>query len=94
MKRFIIMLALFVIPNIAIGQTIKGKIVDINQNPIPYTTLQIGPNYGVITNEEGVFTLEVDNFSASDKVSISCLGYKWQDYMLSGFAPKTYVLIE
>ena len=94
MKQFIIILALFVIPNIVMGQTIKGKIVDINQNPIPYTTLQIGPNYGVITNEEGVFTLEVDNFSASDKVSISCLGYKSQDYILSGFIPKTYVLIE
>ena len=61
MKQFIIMLALFVIPNIIMGQTISGKIVDINQNPIPYTVLQIGPNYGVITNEEGVFTLDLDN---------------------------------
>jgi hypothetical protein len=94
MKKFIVIIILLFLPFISISQTITGIIVDANKNPIPYTTLQIGPNYGVITNEEGVFNLEVEGFSDSDIVTISCLGYKSQDYKLSDFTATTYSLEE
>ena len=92
MKKITLILTLLLIGNTVFSQTITGKIVDIDNNPIPYVTLQIGPNYGVITNEEGVFTLETDNFSDSDNVSISCLGYKSLEFQLSIFTKPTYVL--
>jgi hypothetical protein len=94
MNKFIVTAILLFLPCVLISQTITGKIVDTNKNPIPYTTLQIGPNYGVITNEEGVFNLEVEGFLDSEVVTISCLGYKSQDYKLSDFKAKTYVLEE
>ncbi|WP_179349416.1 carboxypeptidase-like regulatory domain-containing protein [Winogradskyella pacifica] len=92
MKKITLILTFLLIGNTVFCQTITGKIVDIDNNPIPYVTLQIGPNYGVITNEEGVFTLETDNFSDSDNVSISCLGYKSLEFQLSTFTKPTYVL--
>lgn len=92
MKQLTLILAFFLISYNAISQTITGKIVDSDNNPIPYVTLQIGSNYGVITNEEGVFTLETDNFSESDMVSISCLGYKSEEFQLSSFNKEKYVL--
>ena len=92
MRQLTLIFVLFFIGNTVFSQIITGKIVDTSDNPIPYVTLQIGPNYGVITNEEGVFTLETDNFSDSDTVSISCLGYKSLDFQLSNFTKLTYVL--
>lgn len=92
MKQFTLIFAFFLICNSGFSQAVSGKIVDSENNPIPYVTLQIGPNYGVITNEEGVFTLETHNFSDSDTVSISCLGYKSQAYKLSNFNKKSYTL--
>lgn len=92
MKQLTFFLAFFIICNTAISQTVTGKIVDSNNNPIPYVTLQIGANYGVITNDEGLFTLEIDNFSETDTVSISCLGYKSQEHQLSGFTKTSYTL--
>lgn len=92
MKQLTICLVFFIICNGVFGQTITGKIMDTDNNPIPYATLQIGPNYGVITNEEGVFNLETDAFSDTDTVSISCLGYKSKTFKLSDFNKETYIL--
>jgi len=92
MKKIMLILAFLLAGNSIFCQTISGKIVDAESNPIPYVTLQIGPNYGVITNEEGVFTLETDNFSDLEMVSISCLGYKSLKFQLSTFNKPTYIL--
>lgn len=94
MKKSLLFLAFLSIGHAVFSQVISGKILDTNQNPIPYVTLQIGPNYGVITNEEGVYTLKTHNFSDSDTVSISCLGYKSLEYPLSDFTNPTYILEE
>ncbi|MFK7832160.1 MAG: carboxypeptidase-like regulatory domain-containing protein [Winogradskyella sp.] len=90
--KYLLFIATLVISHCLFSQTITGKIVDSENNPIPYVTLQIGANYGVITNDEGVFNLEVDNFSETDIVSISCLGYKSVDYKLSDFNKEIYRL--
>lgn len=92
MKKITLILAFLLIGNSLFSQTISGKILDTENNPIPYVTLQIGANYGVITNEEGVFTIETDNFSDSNTVTISCLGYKSLEFKLSDFTNLTYVL--
>ncbi len=92
MKQLSFLCAFVMVCNSLICQTISGKIVDTNNNPIAYATLQIGPNYGVITNEEGDFTMETHDFSDSDIVSISCLGYKSQEYKISDFNKKSYKL--
>jgi hypothetical protein len=76
------------------AQNISGKIIDSKNNPVPYATLQIGDSYGVITNEEGRFTMETKGFSLQDSVQISCLGYEKQAVLLKNFEAQDYILKE
>ncbi len=60
------------------AQTITSKVVDQKTNePIPYATIQIGENQGIITNEEGRFSLNIDqNLADIDSIYISSMGYE------------------
>lgn len=57
-----------------LAQQLTAKVVDANNNPIPFATIQTGEQSGVITNEEGVFTINYDQDS-SVKIKISSLGF-------------------
>lgn len=59
------------------AQVVKGKIVDAHsQEPIGYATVQLSPNYGVITNQEGYFSLLQKDFPDATLVQISHIGYE------------------
>lgn len=60
------------------AQTISATVVDAKTgNPIPFATVETGKNQGVITNEEGVFTVLVDRIkSPNDSIYISSMGYE------------------
>ncbi|GGG49759.1 carboxypeptidase-like regulatory domain-containing protein [Bizionia arctica] len=74
------------------SQQVSGKVLTKSNEPIPFATIQIGPNYGVITNEEGNFSIETQGFTASDSVYISCLGYEKIGLLLQEFSSKEYKL--
>jgi hypothetical protein len=59
------------------AQSISYKVLDsLTQNPIPYATVLLN-NKGVITNEEGQFTINFEeNFKETDSLLISCMGYE------------------
>ncbi len=61
-----------------IAQTIRSKVVDEKtNNPIPYATVQIGEHQGVVTNEEGDFSIALDRItSETDSIYISSMGYE------------------
>ena len=57
------------------AQTINGNIRDLEtKEAIPYATVQIGPTYGTIANEEGDFTLVVSG-KTMDSLLVSSLGF-------------------
>ncbi len=60
------------------AQTITSKIVDKKTNkPIPYATIQIAENQGIITNEEGRFSVTLKNTTPPiDSIYISSMGYE------------------
>ncbi|MDY8137135.1 carboxypeptidase-like regulatory domain-containing protein [Aquimarina sp. 2201CG5-10] len=60
------------------AQTISSKIVDKKTNdPIPYATIQLSENKGIITNEEGRFSLSLDEkLTDIDSIYISSMGYE------------------
>lgn len=60
------------------AQTITSKVVDKKTNePIPYATIQLSENQGVITNEEGRFSLNLNGDLAKiDSIYISSMGYE------------------
>lgn len=57
------------------SQNITGKLLDKNtKKPIAYATIKTGDYSGVISNDEGFFTIYSKN--DSDTLTISCMGYQ------------------
>jgi len=93
-KITIISLVLSIIPLLGFSdnnitntsESIKGLVIDVQNNePIPNASISL-PQYGYVTktNEKGVFTIRIKNYSASrNKVNVSCVGYKSETTALS-----------
>src|SRR5690606_970407 len=94
LKKSLTILCLFGSIYSNFAQQVAGKVLTKTNEPIPFATIQIGPNYGVITNEEGSFSIETEGFKASDSVYISCLGFERKGLVLEEFSSKTYKLDE
>ncbi len=63
---------------VAKAQTISAKVVDKKTNqPIPYATIQLGPDQGIVTNEEGSFSFTINKIKTeTDSIHISSMGYE------------------
>ncbi len=58
-------------------QTLTSKVVDEKTNEsVPYATVQFSENNGIITNEEGRFSLDTEKRTEKDSIYISSLGYE------------------
>lgn len=58
------------------AQNITAQLIDKNtKSPIPYATIKTGEYSGIISNEEGFFTLNTDDGHLMT-VTVSCLGYQ------------------
>ncbi|WP_394747681.1 carboxypeptidase-like regulatory domain-containing protein [Spongiimicrobium salis] len=60
------------------AQVISSKVLDsATQKPIPYATVLLSNKKGVITNEEGRFSIRLnDQMQPTDSLFISCIGYE------------------
>ena len=84
------------------SQNLTAKVVDAKTGaPIPFATVVTGERSGLITNEEGVFTITERQLARiKDSILISSMGYEkaslWQpkgDTIIS-LAPKTFELAQ
>ncbi|WP_418513191.1 carboxypeptidase-like regulatory domain-containing protein [Corallibacter sp.] len=92
---FCLFISFLIFSHSSFSQNVKGKIINnTNNTPIPYATIQIGEHYGVISNEEGSFTIDTDGYKPLDSVHISCLGYEKLGLVLEDFSSKDYYLSE
>lgn len=85
------------------AQTINGRIVEAEtQEGIPFVTVQLGSNYGVISNEEGYFVLKPRHTDEESILVFSSMGFESLEIPLSEFeneqtvilSPSTYELDE
>ena len=59
------------------AQAISSRVVDAKTGEaIPYATIQYGKNKGIITNDEGEFSLYLKATAVPDSLYISCMGYE------------------
>ena len=59
------------------AQTISSRVIDAKSGEaIPYATVQYGENKGIITNDEGEFSLYLTTSAMPDSLYISCMGYE------------------
>ncbi|MGS2741873.1 carboxypeptidase-like regulatory domain-containing protein [Sinomicrobium sp. M5D2P17] len=75
-------------------QSVTAKIIDsTSQKPVPFATVSINNEMGVISSESGDFTLHLKNGAmAGDSLYISCLGYGEKVFPLVGFKDSLIVL--
>lgn len=95
-KLFIttLVISFLLMPTILKAQSINGKITNEKNEPIPFATVQIGTDYGVISNDEGNFSIVTTGFNPTDSVTISCLGYEKLGMQLQEFSSKKYIMNE
>lgn len=93
-KIFILSLSLLFNTTLILAQSISGKILSENDEAIPYATIQIGKENGTVANEEGDFTISINQFSNNEIVKISCLGFETIEIDLEQFISKNYILKE
>ena len=68
------------------AQTATSVIIDQeNKEPIPYATIKYAEFKGVITNEEGNFTIN-DNLKNIDSITVSSIGYATQKFAITKLA--------
>jgi len=83
------LLAILCIPTIGSSQEdlITAKILDsATAQPIPYVTILLSNKKGVITNQEGRFSIQLgENNTSTDSLYISCIGYKSMAHAVTEF---------
>ena len=74
------------------AQSFSAKIIDKSTKlPVPYAAVQTEEHKGVITNEEGVFNIELENNSII-QITISSLGYKKQTFTIEQVTNNNYLI--
>lgn len=78
----------------ASAQSFSAKVVDEKTGEaIPFATIETGENQGVITNEDGFFTLSENNErQPQDSIYISSLGYARKGVLLQHVTENTILL--
>lgn len=74
------------------SQSITAKLIDSNNEPIPFATIKTGENKGVISNEEGVFTISTDAID-NNTIEISCLGFTSINLSLEDIQSKNNIIV-
>ncbi|WP_121665298.1 carboxypeptidase-like regulatory domain-containing protein [Mesonia aquimarina] len=68
------------------AQSVTGTLIDEKtKTTIPFANVQIGKNYGVITNQEGKFNINIRDFSENDSLTFSSLGYEKKSIAIKDF---------
>lgn len=77
MKIKITLLLFFIGFSLQAQITVKGKVTDEANNPLPYVNVLVkDTTIGTITDDEGYFSLRLDNPKNTDVIEISLLGFK------------------
>jgi len=84
MKKYISICIFFLLNNYSISQNLIGQIVELeNGNSISYASLGIlHKNEGTVTNSNGDFSLDISNYSDSETLRISALGFESLDFLI------------
>ncbi|WP_303319027.1 carboxypeptidase-like regulatory domain-containing protein [Flavivirga abyssicola] len=76
MKKLVLLVAFLLAGFCIHSQNITAKLIDRKtKTPIPYATIKTGKFSGVISNEEGYFSINSEDIQ-NNTVMISCLGYQ------------------
>ena len=77
------------------AQEIEGRILDsLSSTPLEYASLGIvDTRYGTITDQQGMFRLEVKELDPESMLRISMIGYKAQSFTLEELRNKDNIIL-
>jgi len=86
-KLFAAVLFLFLSPDVLLAQTLKGRILDSENNqPVEFASVGIlHRDAGTVANEQGYFQLNFQRTNAADTLKISMVGYESLVLTVAGF---------
>lgn len=75
-------------------ESIHARLLDsVSMQSIPYATISINDDSGVISNENGGFLLYLSkNVSQNDSLKIRCLGYETKQFLIEKFKDSIIIL--
>lgn len=87
LKYCISLFLLSIFSVISIAQIYQGEIRDaVTGAPLPYANLGvIGKNKGGISNEQGIFNIDLNGVAESDSLMISYIGYQSKVFLVKEF---------
>lgn len=87
MKLQLILIALCCITGQLLNaQSLKGQIIEAEtKQGIPFVTVQLGDNYGVISNEEGYFIIQRKSVKDDTSLIFSSMGFETLEVPVSDF---------
>jgi len=90
----VISLLFFSIYFVNAQKSISAKLIDATtQNPVGFATITLNKKQGVISNENGEFSMTIKKqISPKDSIHISCLGYDKTVFAVASFAKDTLYL--
>ena len=92
MKKIIGLILCLASVNGVFCQNFSAKIINATtQEPIAFATVQTGEYSGVISNEEGVFNLNISNDSIQN-IYISCIGYKAKTISIQNIKRNNFII--
>ncbi len=98
---FSLVLLVFFSANVLYGQSLTAKVTDAKTGkPVSFATVQTGEHQGLITNEEGIFTVQLDDLRhPQDSIYVSSMGYEKVGWVVTQptdtvitLVPKTFEL--
>nr|WP_321450458.1 carboxypeptidase-like regulatory domain-containing protein [uncultured Carboxylicivirga sp.] len=91
MKYLFVLGLIIQIVSVQAQQTIKGKIINEDDHPIPYATISVaGTNKGCYSNTNGCFELT----SNKDSLAVSCIGYISEQIKIDDYNDTLYVVLQ
>lgn len=91
MKYFLFLIIVFLFSSYTFSQNLTAKIIDkSSQQAIPFASIKTGEYSGVISNEEGFFTININDIK--QEIIISCLGYQNKTLTIEGIKTLNYII--
>ncbi|WP_299228048.1 carboxypeptidase-like regulatory domain-containing protein [uncultured Psychroserpens sp.] len=93
MKRYLTLIAVLTIAYISQAQNLTAKIIDATtKEPIPFVAVQTAKYKGVISNDDGIFIINIEDTS-SNQITLSCLGYNTLTVSIDDLKASNFLLM-
>ena len=92
MLKYLFTIITFFFSTLIFGQKLTARILDVSQNPIAFATIQTAENKGVISNEEGFFTINLENNNINT-IEINSLGFTTKTISIEEIKRNNYIVV-